>query len=252
MQVAPRTGPVREDERQRIIDLYCSGTKVAHICRLTGRCRSSVYMVVNDAGTQHRNAASGEALRTACEVCGEPVRYVPPSRRRKEPGIGRFCSAKCMGEAKRLPLRSTDDELLCHRCGAFKAPEEFYPHSGIARGYQYWCKDCCAVRRREGAGIPQDPKLTRKYALKAAYGITPEEYDAMYERQEGRCAICGDPKDSWQPGMGVKGRFRFLVVDHDHRTGRVRGLLCTHCNIGIGQFREDPAIMRAAIPYVGA
>ena len=49
MQVAPRTGPVREDERQRIIDLYCSGTKVAHICRLTGRCRSSVYMVVNDA-----------------------------------------------------------------------------------------------------------------------------------------------------------------------------------------------------------
>lgn len=74
----------------------------------------------------------------------------------------------------------------------------------------------------------------------------------MYERQEGRCAICGDLKDSWQPGMGVEGRSRFLVVDHDHNTGRVRGLLCTRCNVGIGQFREDPVIMYAAILYVDA
>ena len=66
MQTAPRpaiTGPVGAEERQQITDLYRSGTKVAEICRLTGRSRSSVYMVVNDSGAEHRNAAAGQALR---------------------------------------------------------------------------------------------------------------------------------------------------------------------------------------------
>jgi len=255
MHGAPRSviaSPVRAEERQQIIDLYRSGAKVAEICRVTGRCRSSVYMVVNAASAEHRNAGAGKAPRATCEVCGEPVRYVPPGRREKEPGIGRFCSAKCMGEAKRLAPRDPADELQCHRCGESKPADEFYPHASTARGYQYWCKNCCAQGRRERARIPQDPNLTRKYALKTAYRITPEEYDTMYKRQEGRCAICGDRKSSWQPGMGVKGRQLFLVVDHDHQTGRIRGLLCTRCNIGIGQFREDPAIMNAAIQYVGA
>jgi len=53
-------------------------TKVAEICRVTGRCRSSVYKIVNDAGVAHRNAASGEALRITCVICGALVRYVTP------------------------------------------------------------------------------------------------------------------------------------------------------------------------------
>jgi hypothetical protein len=94
--------------------------------------------------------------------------------------------------------------------------------------------------------------VTRKYKLKDAYGITPDEYDAMYERQSGRCAICGEPKDPWEPGGGVKGRNRFLVVDHDHTDNRVRALLCWNCNCGLGQFRDNPAILHAAIMYLRA
>jgi hypothetical protein len=204
MQATPSraiAGLVAVDERQQIIDLYRTGTKVAEICHVTGRCRSSVYKVVNDAGVAHRNAAPGEALRTTCVICGDLVRYVTPAQRTR--GLGRFCSAECMGEAKRLAPRNADDDLLCTRCGESKPASEFYPHATTARGYQYWCKDCCALDRRQRAGVPQDPKLTRKYALRAAYGITPEEYDAMYERQAGRCAICGDFKERWQPGTGI-------------------------------------------------
>jgi hypothetical protein len=157
-----------------------------------------------------------------------------------------------MGKAKRLRPRDGDDDLLCTRCGESKPLSEFYPHATTARGYQYWCKDCCALGRRERANVPQDPSLTRRYALKSAYGISPEEYDAMYERQEGCCAICGDFKEPWEPGKGVKGRSQFLVVDHHHGTSRVRGLLCTRCNVGIGQFRDDPVIMQAAILYIDA
>jgi len=68
------------------------------------------------------------------------------------------------------------------------------------------------------------------------YGLTPEQWDAMYEGQRGRCAICKEiPKQS-------------LQVDHCHTTGEVRGLLCPPCNRAIGMLREDPEnISRAAI-----
>lgn len=92
----------------------------------------------------------------------------------------------------------------------------------------------------------------RRWRLQTQYGISPAEYDALYEKQSGRCAICGVEKKPWEPGGGVEGRHRFLVVDHDHRTGHVRGLLCFNCNAGIGQFHDDPQVMLAAIAYMEA
>lgn len=84
----------------------------------------------------------------------------------------------------------------------------------------------------------------------ANYGINLGEYDALYRKQSGCCAICRIRKEPWQPGGGVKGRYRFLAVDHDHTTGRVRGLLCFGCNLAIGHFRDDPRLMLAAAAYI--
>ena len=244
-------GPVTADERKQIIDLYRVGTKVAGICRATGRSRYSVYAVLNDEGIEHRNAAEGYI--GSCEVCGAQVRYVSPSQRVK--GIGRYCSRACMGKAKRLPSSKRADgatELECRLCKRTKPVDDFYPHATRARGRQYWCKVCYAEKRRERASLAADPKVTRKYKLKASYGISQEDYDAMYEHQNGCCGICGDAKEPWKPGMGLKDRNRFLVVDHDHQTSQVRALLCWNCNCGLGHFRENAEIMRAAIRYVEA
>lgn len=82
----------------------------------------------------------------------------------------------------------------------------------------------------------------RRWNLRTRYGITLEEYDALLTAQGGRCAICGT--DS--PGRRVK----FFAVDHDHRTGAVRGLLCQLCNQALGQWRDAPAILRRAIAYL--
>jgi len=76
------------------------------------------------------------------------------------------------------------------------------------------------VRLPDRDEVSRRKALARKNALKRRYGITPEQYDLMLERQGGGCAICGRlPK----PG-------RRLAVDHDHATKRVRGLLCFQCN----------------------
>ena len=66
------------------------------------------------------------------------------------------------------------------------------------------------------------------------------DYDLMLERQRGVCAVCGE-----QPA-------RSLCVDHCHATGKVRGLLCSPCNLAIGQFKDSPARLRKAAAYVEA
>ena len=80
-------------------------------------------------------------------------------------------------------------------------------------------------------------RLTRCRRLQLKYDITQEEYARMYEEQGGRCKICGAKKD-------------VLHVDHCHTTGKVRGLLCRHCNVGIGQMRDNVEILRSAITYL--
>jgi hypothetical protein len=77
--------------------------------------------------------------------------------------------------------------------------------------------------------------------LKSRYGITEAEYDRRLAEQGGRCAICRTTKP------GSRGVFR---VDHDRLTGRVRGLLCNHCNLGIGHFDHDPELLMVAARYL--
>ena len=68
------------------------------------------------------------------------------------------------------------------------------------------------------------------------YGITEDDYDRMYEEQQGLCKICN--------------RARMLVVDHNHETNKVRSLLCSGCNTGIGQFEHDPDLFDKAKAYI--
>lgn len=85
-------------------------------------------------------------------------------------------------------------------------------------------------------------RMDREGHLKRRFGITQADYEAMLEVQGGGCGICGN-----LPKEGVA-----LHVDHDHETGEVRGLLCVSCNNGLGQFRENPALLRIAAEYLEA
>lgn len=90
------------------------------------------------------------------------------------------------------------------------------------------------------------PERFRNAELKKKYGITLEQYDQMLELQKGVCAICSKPEIQKSRNGEVQG----LSVDHCHRTGKVRQLLCAGCNTGIGSLRNDPEILQAAINYL--
>lgn len=87
---------------------------------------------------------------------------------------------------------------------------------------------------------------TRAYNLRRNFGITPEEYDRLRASQAGRCAICGQPETM----KSRKGHPLPLCVDHDHTSGKIRGLLCNSCNIAIGNLRDDPGRCLAAANYL--
>lgn len=117
--------------------------------------------------------------------------------------------------------------LTCTRCKE-KKPEtaEFFPlHNKKRNGFDSWCRACratyrSAINRGKFRAVISDE------ALKDLKSSVTE------------CVICGN-----------KGS---LVVDHDHKTGKVRGLLCNHCNRGLGHFRDDPQLLEFAAQYLYA
>lgn len=94
--------------------------------------------------------------------------------------------------------------------------------------------------------IRNNPDKRKDHRLKCMYGIGLEEYKKMYEEQGGLCAICNRPAMV----LDNKGRVRALSVDHDHITGKVRGLLCNKCNMAIGIMDSNPEITRNATNYL--
>jgi len=87
-------------------------------------------------------------------------------------------------------------------------------------------------------------RATKAHNIRWAYGLDMDTFDRMMAEQKGLCAICGRPPD------GLNRRTNSLHVDHDHVTHQIRMLLCHHCNLGLGAFKDDPALLLAAIDYL--
>ena len=127
--------------------------------------------------------------------------------------------------------------IRCKKCQQWKPIDDFYKNRMYRTGYQTTCKPCHHMMAREWkkANPEISKKQERKYKLKRHYKLTPLEWDKLFEAQGKVCALCkaSDPgtKSGWH-------------TDHDHKTGRVRGILCFICNRHIGIFehylgRED-------------
>lgn len=83
------------------------------------------------------------------------------------------------------------------------------------------------------------------YELKKNYGLSRDEYMAISEKQDHKCAICDKPESA-----KIRGKTLALAVDHCHDKGHVRGLLCMDCNRGLGMFKDDVTLLQKAIKYL--
>lgn len=112
---------------------------------------------------------------------------------------------------------------------------------------EYYLRNKEDISRKNKDRYHQGPKSTyphiRKVWLKSRYGMTIEEYEERAKNQFNRCAICGRTAEQVDPK-------KRLAIDHNHTTNEKRGLLCRHCNTGLGLFQDDPNILRMAIDYL--
>jgi hypothetical protein len=142
----------------------------------------------------------------------------------------------------------------CRLCKETKPEGAFYPSKDFHDGLDRTCKACrkdrhdkwrrknleyVATQQRERARA--NPEVHMEYERKKRYGMERGQYDQMLAAQRGRCAICGTDDPSPR---------RSFAVDHCHDTGKVRALLCTGCNAGIGHFKHSTAYLRSAIKYL--
>lgn len=148
------------------------------------------------------------------------------------------------------------DTLLCTKCKT-EQPDENFPRAysqvkgkkyteGKRRGRSSHCKICVYSRTKNWSKI--NPKKykdgLRKRHLRNKYGITPQQYEQKLKIQNGRCAICNCDENS------KKLSHKYFCVDHCHKTGKVRELLCNGCNSLLGHAEDNIEILKQSIRYL--
>lgn len=175
---------------------------------------------------------------------------------------------------------------LCKKCGLEKDLVEFHNQTEKSDGKQSNCRECRnklkriydILHKKENhiyylKNIKRHKKLAKKYRkehikemkkykinmilknplyyrnsqLKSLFGITIEQYQKLRKKQNDVCAICGKKETVFDKRIN---QVRSLSVDHCHKTGKVRGLLCQNCNTAIGRWKDDIKIMKKAIKYL--
>lgn len=137
-------------------------------------------------------------------------------------------------------------EKPCTKCGETKLLSEFYKDTRRKSGASSWCRECWKAyeaARREKLGA----RGRKNRKLKYLYGMTINEYSALLKAQDGRCAVCS--RKEWVIN-NKSSKIQKLSVDHDHATGKIRGLLCTACNKALGLLNDDPEVVMKSYEYL--
>lgn len=145
-----------------------------------------------------------------------------------------------------------DEAKICPHCKIEKSISDYHKDKKNKDGLASSCKDCRNKMAQSWyhnlvakKWNKQHIERARKNQLKAKYNITIEDYDKMFMQQNGVCAVCGKTESSKnQYGL------RRLSVDHNHKTGKVRGLLCAKCNQAIGLFDDNVDYLLNAVEYL--
>lgn len=131
---------------------------------------------------------------------------------------------------------------VCTKCDKEKHLNEFRLRVGRKNGSRHsWCKSC-VYESNKARTVDQE----KNYKLKYNFGISLIEYNRMLAEQNYVCKICGSPETAKSNVGGIKS----LAVDHCHTTGKIRGLLCQDCNVGIGKLKDNPILLQKAIDYL--
>lgn len=200
-----------------------------------------------------QDMTSSQPEMKQCIVCGRMLNAIAA---KAAGGSGRYCSKSCLSY-KGVNINGS---RRCPHCDQTLPLTQFYVNrSKSSTGFQTYCKKCInaryadyqkryrdshrqEARDRAKAWNDSHSEHRRNWHLFKNFGVSHDWYEKTLADQGGGCAICGSKTS--------RGNRKYLHVDHDHATGKVRGLLCGPCNRGIGQLGDDIELLKAAIGYL--
>jgi hypothetical protein len=140
---------------------------------------------------------------------------------------------------RQIPLFYIESEKYCYVCKMVLKISSFAKNATKPGEVRPECRECDNKQRaeRKKKEKAKDPEAVREKYLKKTYNLSLEEYAKMLKEQNNVCWICKQKKS--------------LVVDHDHDTGKVRGLLCNLCNTSLGGFKDSRDSLLKALDYLG-
>lgn len=193
-------------------------------------------------------SGSGLPTQKHCLDCGELKElYAFPRTPRRRDGRGPYCKVCYSMRYRQYRRRKAEQEgrvfrerrdvpagmHYCPKCEQLKTRDKFPRNRAAKNGLASYCKPC--HNEKSKAACEKAHGSTRDYHLRRRYGLTSADVEAMIEAQGGTCATCdGKPEH----------------VDHDHRTGRVRGVLCFNCNQALGNVRDNIATLHQLGRYL--
>lgn len=145
---------------------------------------------------------------------------------------------------------------ICNKCNQSNpaTTEFFYKKKSSRDGLQKACKKCISaqmlvfykennekVKQKNRDHWRDNKELMRERRLLKEYGMNQSDYNQMFMDQRGCCAICEEHQSNFK---------KTLAVDHDHANGKVRGLLCDGCNMGIGKLKDSIDLLNKASAYL--
>ena len=147
-----------------------------------------------------------------------------------------------MESKKAIPFKAQRTEKMCTRCEVVKPLSSFGTRLIKCSGntiHKSLCRDCERISANEFYHRHPRSDKTHNSMIKYKYGLTRESFDELKKKSGGMCGLCGLP-------------MRIYNVDHDHKTGKVRGFLCSKCNTGLGLLNDDIKLLQRAIEYIKA
>jgi len=126
--------------------------------------------------------------------------------------------------------------MKCKKCMVNLSLDKYYFNKNGKDKRQNVCKKCMNI---------YNYKIDKNHKLKKAYGITLNDYNKLLVNQKNRCSICGINNNG-----KYRNKNRAFAVDHCHNTNKIRGLLCSDCNIAIGLLKDNVKYLQSAINYL--
>lgn len=147
-------------------------------------------------------------------------------------------------------LEILEKTRACRDCLLEKSLDEFHASKNGTFGKASYCKMCMNIRTRiwretNREKMQEVARISYFNRTLEKYNLTQDEYRDLLSSQKGLCAICYQP-----PTEKRYQTSRPLCIDHDHKTGQVRGLLCGSCNRALGGFKDNPSVLESAKQYL--